>query len=72
MINDTFWLTFSKYIKLEVAFHHSDQLSMLFEQSLQNSFSTYLNFDNLSTTRIHFNVADERNQKLSLYQQVFS
>ena len=65
MEHDTTWLTFPDGSKLEVPYHHSNKLLILFETLVPSRINS-IDFDDLSTALIHLNVADERNQNISL------
>ena len=68
---DSSYLTLPNGIKFEVPFHHSNNLPMLFSPPAPNSSVLYLDFENLNTSEIHLNVADERNQNLSQSEKEF-
>ena len=68
---DSSWLTLPNGIKMEVPFHHSNRLPMLFEPARTDLSIHYLNFDDLDTSKIHFNVADEKNQNLTESEKEF-
>ena len=54
---------------LEIPYHHSNGLPMIFQPSSSTSLALSLTFDDLTTAAIHLNVADERNQNISAATQ---
>ena len=64
MNSQSTWLTLPSGIQLEIPYHHSNNLPMLFIET--PSVSAHLiEFDELTSAAIHLNVAYERNQNLS-------
>ena len=68
---DSSFLTLPNGIKLEVPYHHSNNLPMLFTSRESDSRINYLNFDDLDESSVNFNVLDERNQNLTASEQEF-
>ena len=68
MNTETTWLTLPNGKKLEIPYHHSNNLPMIFENNASANLHL-LSFDDLSTASVRFNVADERNQNLSEAQK---
>ena len=68
MDKDSSKLTLSDGKKLEIPYHHANSLPMLFEPrpgSKKSSSLHLLTFDDLCSSQLHLNVADERNQNIS-------
>ena len=65
LTKDGSWMTLPNGIKLEIPFHHSNRLPMLFEPTMRDPKENAFNFDDINTSQIHLNVSDERNQNLS-------
>ena len=63
------WLTSSNGTTLEVPYHHSNNLPMLFKAQSQSCASRCLDFDDLSSAEIYMNVSYERNQNLSVVEK---
>ena len=68
---DSTYLTLPNGVKLEVPYHHSNNLPMLFTSRESESRINYLNFDDLDDSAVHFNVLDERNQNLTASEREF-
>ena len=69
MTPKTSYLTLPNKDSLEIPYHHSNGLPMIFQPISYAAARNHLNFDDLTTAAIHMNVADERNQNLCAASQ---
>ena len=70
MTKDTTFLTLPTGEKLEVPYHHANNLPMIFTVPISRN-NTTIDFNLITASSIHLNVADERNQNLSHAQQEY-
>ena len=65
------WLILPEGKRLEVPYHHTNSLPILFKPHSSSDKLNLLSVDDLSTANIHLNVADERNQNISAAQKEY-
>ena len=60
----TSYLNLPNNDSLEIPYHHSNGLPMIFQPTSYRSSILQITFDDLNTAAIHMNVADEQNQNI--------